>query len=146
MTITGEAIAAVRRHYADRSDRVQAGAELLIRDGKAIYPGAPWLAPIGNGLVIDTALLTFESGAWSSGEQALTRIAVGLIDCTHLDSTDIARLDRRQLHLVLAAVAHSAGSHHDTDIEHCPDGSVTLTHPPTLMDWPTADPVQGATR
>lgn len=141
------------RAWARGSYPLEAGVELLIRQGKAIYAGASWITRDGDRVSgIDADVLVYEAGAWSGGERRLVRIAASLLGGPAADLyEDIAGIDRRYLALVLAAIAHAGGSH-----EHSPspflenpdgspvvneDGKVTLnpdraTRLPSLYPWP----------
>ncbi len=108
---------AVRR-WAQGVYPVEAGAELLIRQGKAIREKAPWLQEIGpeggqRMVAIDTEMLWAKSGAWSGSEQRLVNIALSLLDSefTVKLHNAVSGLDADHVELVLAAVAHAAGSH-----------------------------------
>lgn len=130
----------------------EAGAELLIRQGRAIYRGAPWITELDAGsdsgpgrAFIDVDALLYESGAWSGGEQRVVRIAASLLGAPAVDlSEEVPGLDRGNLALVLAALAHANGSHEHSGVETAPDGRplrfVRLT---SLYPWPGA---QRATR
>lgn len=108
---------AVRR-WAQGVYPVEAGAELLIRQGKAIRESAPWLQEIGpeggqRMVAIDTEILWDKSGAWSGGEQRVVNIALSLLDSefTVKLHNAVSGLDADHVELVLAAMAHAAGSH-----------------------------------
>ncbi|WP_285132093.1 hypothetical protein [Propionibacterium freudenreichii] len=58
----------------------EAGVELLIRSGRAVYDGAPWITRDGDIAWIDVDELLRETGAWSGGEQRLVRIAASGCD------------------------------------------------------------------
>ncbi len=47
----------------------EAGVELLIRQGSAIYDGVPWIDREGDIASVDVDKLLYESGVWSGGEQ-----------------------------------------------------------------------------
>jgi hypothetical protein len=125
---------------------VEAGAELLIRQRRTIYDGAPWLteqessyAPARSRMVaIDVGALLEGTGGYSGGERQLIRIAASLLGGPPVDlSEDVPGLDRANIELVLAAIAHANGSH-----EHCgirPNtggGAVSLIRLPSLHPWP----------
>lgn len=107
---------AVRR-WAQGVYPMEAGAELLIRDGKAIYEGAPWLRESGAGrgqrmVAIDTSRLSEWAAAWSGSERRVVAVALSLMGGHTVNLYDaVTGLDPDQLELVLAAVSHAAGSH-----------------------------------
>lgn len=85
MSTVHDALRAWAKGLYDR----EAAVELLIRQGKAIYPGAPWLrtsattlegAPIVS---IDVDELVHESGAWSGGERRIVDVAASLLSQDH---------------------------------------------------------------
>ena len=74
----------------------------------------------------------------SSSERQVLQAAASIADGHPVDLGDLAAgLDRRALTLVLAAIAHAAGSHEPRSITHAPDG---VRHPgdrlPPLVPWP----------
>ena len=90
---------------------------------------------------VDTEVLLYESGAWSGGEQRVVRIAASLLGGPAVDlSEDVPGLDRENLALVLAALAHANGSHEHSGVETAPDGRplrfVRLT---SLYPWPETE-------
>lgn len=105
------------RRWAAGMHATTAGAELLIRQGVAVYDGAPWIKPSNDRAWIDVDLLLHESGVWSGGEQRVVRIACSMLGGPPVDlSEELPGLDRRATELVLAAVAHAAGSHEDSEV------------------------------
>jgi hypothetical protein len=108
---------AVRR-WAQGVYPVEAGAELLIRQKKAIYEGAPWLRESGAGrgqrmVAIDTSRLSEWAAAWSGSERRVAAVALSLIEDRYAVNLydAVTGLDPEPLELVLAAIAHAAGSH-----------------------------------
>lgn len=120
---------------------VEAGVELLIRQGRAIYRGAPWLTDHGEIVTVDADKLLDGTGAWSGGEQRVARIAVSLLGGDRVDlNEDIPGLDRSTLELVLAAIAHANGSHEDSVMRVNADGAPAgFDRAPSLYPWPTTD-------
>lgn len=118
---------------------LEAGAELLIRAHR-VYDGAPWVVDTDNPdrAYIDTEKLLYESGAWSGREQRLVRIAASLLDSDHTVDLheDVSGLDRANLTLVLAAIAHAGGSHQHSGIERNSDGTSSVLLLDTLFPWP----------
>ena len=133
---------AVRR-WAQGVYPVEAGAELLIRQGKAIYEGAPWLRESGAGrgqrmVSVDTDALKAETARWSGTERRVAGVALSLIgDRYAVNLYEAATgLDPEQLELVLAAVAHAAGSH-EARMPRIDGGKLTgYTEPVNAHPWP----------
>lgn len=74
----------------------------------------------------------------SSGEVRVLRAAASIAEGQPVDLGDLASgLDRRALTLLLAAIAHAAGSHDHRDLTYDTDG---IPHPggplPPLVSWP----------
>lgn len=129
-------VAAGVRAWAKGRHTTEAAVELLIKGGKAIYPGAPWLTAREDGKVaLDFDRLNDEAGAWSGGEQRIVRIALSLVDGELGD--DVAGLDRDGVSLVLAAIAHASGSHEHGGFRYDENGKPvgTIRHE-TLYAWP----------
>ncbi|TYL50444.1 hypothetical protein [Agromyces mariniharenae] len=125
------------RAWAKGMYPTEAGAELLIRHG-AIHDGAPWLTDHGGLTSIDTFVLLDETGAWSGGERRIVAIAASLLDGAPVDLCDIIPgLDRKNLALVLAAIAHANGSHEDGGIRFSDDGvPLGFYRDSSLYPWP----------
>jgi hypothetical protein len=75
----------------------------------------------------------------SSGELRVLHAAASIADRYPVDLGDLAAaLDRCTLHLVLAAIAHAAGSHEHRDVTYGIDGVPCLGgRLPPLVAWPT---------
>ena len=102
-----------------------AGLVAIALDGDAA-DGGPWAAVHWGEL--ERAL---RSGtiSGSSGQERLLRAAAGLADGQPVDLADLtAGIDRAELGLLLAAVAHAAGSH-----EHREPGGALLG---SVVPWP----------
>jgi hypothetical protein len=121
---------------------VEAGAELLIRQGKAIREGVPWLHDVGPErgqriVEIDHVLLWSASRSWSGTERRVVDIARCLLNSRgRVNLHDaVYGLDSRNLELVLAAVAHAAGSHETS----APGRPLEGGHrgPASLFPWPS---------
>lgn len=122
---------------------IEAGAELLIRQGKAIREGAPWLRDIGPKIgqrmvAIGPETLWVESRGWSASERRIVNLAVSLIDGEVMVNLKDAvyGLDSTSLELVLAAIAHAAGSHEATAPGRPEQGS-NRGGPANLFPWPS---------
>ena len=140
MTMDHEAVTAGVRAWAKGMYTTEAAVELLIRGGRAIYPGAPWLTVREDGKVaLDFDKLYDEAGVWSGGEQRIVRIAMGLVDNERPVQLgdDVAALDRVHVSLVLAAIAHASGSHEHGGFRYDENGKPvgTIKHE-TLYAWP----------
>ncbi|WP_212747008.1 hypothetical protein [Sinomonas gamaensis] len=68
---------------------------------------------------------------------SVVRIAVSLLVGPAVDLSEATTLDRRNLALVLAAIAHAAGSHEDADLRYDGQGNPTGTvRLESLYPWP----------
>ena len=100
--------------------------------------GAPWAAVLWP--EVDGALRR-GAVAGSGGQLRLLRAAAGLAEGQPVDLADLtAGLDRRELTLLLAALAHAAGSHEHREVRRDDDG-VPRVGPPLgpLVAWPDLD-------
>lgn len=128
------------RAWAKGMYTVEAATELLIRafGGRFAEPGNPWIQPTNHGYWIDFAGIGDRIGALSGGEQRLLRIAgsIGSTEAMVNLSDDLSGLDRATLRLVLAAVAHAAGSHEHSDmvVDH-DKGTYVLARESSLFSW-----------
>ena len=118
---------------------MEAATELLIRgfDGRFADPSCPWIHPTASGHWIDFESIPELSGALSGGEQRFLKIAAALDDgdVTVNLGRALAGLDRRHVHLVLAAVAHASGTHEHQEISFAPDGTVSFSRPGAIYRW-----------
>lgn len=139
MKSTSEVVEGVRA-WAKGIHPLEAGVELLIRQGRAIYSGAPWLYDYGERVVVDVEELLEGTGAWSGGEQRMVRIAASLLGGEPVDlNEDVPGLDRPNLTLVLAAIAHANGSHEHSEIRYGADGAPQgFERVPSLYPWPSS--------
>jgi hypothetical protein len=98
----------------------EAATELIIRafNGRFATTGQPWIRPTDHGHWTDFDAIPEHLGALSGGEQRLLRIAasIGSSDPLINLGDDITGLDRSTLHLVLAAIAHTGGSHEQSGL------------------------------
>ena len=74
-----QSLASTLRAWARGSYPTEAGTELLIRRGRAIYEGAPWITKHGDHAAIDPEPLLAHTAASSGGEQRLIRTAASLV-------------------------------------------------------------------
>lgn len=132
---------AARLHdWARGSLPMMAGVELLHRAFRGRYASTscPWVVTGPDGRVwIDADSLRAGTGALSGGERRVLTMVAGLIDEAPVDVVDVvAGLDRANLHLVLAALAHAAGSHEHTEVDGGIDGGARVTKPGPVVAWP----------
>lgn len=115
-----------------------AGAELLIRHGRAIYSGAPWIQQWDGGFAgIDATTLVEETGAYSGGEKRVFAIAASLIDGIPVNLEDtLAGLDYDLAALVLAAVATATGYAEPVRTIRTVDNEPDWVTLPGLYAWP----------
>ncbi|EYR62469.1 hypothetical protein N866_08290 [Actinotalea ferrariae CF5-4] len=136
-----DGIAGRLRDWARGSLPVGAGVELLLRafEGRFAGPSCRWVTSEPDGRTwVDVDALHAGAGVLSGGESRVLAMAAALIAETPVDVVDIVTgLDRPNLHLVLAALAHARGSHEHTDVVADPDGVARLTRPGALVRWPT---------
>lgn len=128
------------REWARGDHTLEAAAELLIRAhrGRFAQEGLPWIRmDYDSGQFwINAAAIDEHNGAYSSGERRLLSIVQGLLDYDEhplLLGDAVAGLDRQDMDLVLAALAHANGSHQHSAIE---DGAIRRLD--SLYPWPEA--------
>ncbi len=138
ITSTPEAL----RAWAKGMYTTEAAAELLIRGfgGRFAQPGYPWIRPgEDGGYWIDLAAIPDNIGAYSGGERRFLLIvaSIGSSEVQVNLSDALASLGREQLDLVLAAIAHAAGSHQHSEVIYDPDGRpASFGQLDTLYPWP----------
>ncbi|WP_432246098.1 hypothetical protein ACRB8A_19645 (plasmid) [Arthrobacter sp. G.S.26] len=140
------------RAWAKGSYTTEAATELLLRafGGRFAAVGQPWVhtstEPQGPSQVsawIDFASIPEEVGVLSGGERRFLLFAASLAEDVPVVLGDVVPgLDRVNLDLVLAAIAHAGGSHQHSDIETKEDGSIVLYsgYLDALHAWPQASP------
>ena len=127
------------REWARGGYATEAAVELLVRSfgGRFASPGEPWIRHRPHGYWLDVDALTNLTGSLSCGERRVLAVVAALASSGPLtELTDIlAGVDRRHLHLILAALAHSGGSHEHTSIRQ---GHDATRFPPLgpLVAWP----------
>lgn len=138
------------RAWAKGSYATEAATELLLRafGGRYAAPGNPWVhakttTPEGytEGPWIDFESIPEEVGVLSGGERRFLLLAASLAENVPVVLGDVVPgLDRGNLDLVLAAIAHAGGSHQHSDISTNEDGSMTLNpgYLASLHPWPRA--------
>lgn len=133
------------RKWAKGAFDQEAGVELLIRGcgGRFARQGCPWIRTCERPgwFWMDVSSLLEHAGAFSGGEQRVLMIAAALIDRRPIPDLAgvLCGLDRADLQLVLAALAHAAGSHEQVElVRHGEELSVQRLS--ALVPWPV---VQG---
>lgn len=136
------------RSWAAGSLALTAAVELLTRcfDGRFAAASQPWIRVEPNGWTwLDDQDLAASLGGLSGGERRVLTVVAALADSTgnrRIDLTDVVTgIDRENLDLVLAALAHAAGSHEHAGFEVSDDGhSARLVRLPSLHAWPDDGP------
>ena len=138
------------RSWAKGSYTSEAGTELLLRavGGRYAAVGNPWVHASGRAPegFSEGAWINFEAlgehatnGAYSGGERRFLLLAASLAeDVPVVLSEVVPGLDRQNLDLLLAAIAHAGGSHQHSDVRTSDDGSMTLRpgYLDSLHPWP----------
>ncbi|ACL42087.1 conserved hypothetical protein (plasmid) [Pseudarthrobacter chlorophenolicus A6] len=127
------------RAWAKGSLPLEAATELLLRgfSGRFVEPGWPWMKNDDGRPWIDFASIPEEIGGLSSGEQRFLMIAASLGgEDVRISLSDEMSMDRTLLELVLAAMAHAAGSHQDSAMVERPDGTIGFERKEALYPWP----------
>lgn len=138
MAVSG---AAGLRNWAKGDYAQEAGVELLARafGGQFAQAGCPWMKHCHRpGLYwLDVTTLLDYSGVCSGGERRVLTVVAALVDRRPVDDLGdiLAGLDRRTLALVLAALAHAAGSHEQADLVRDGD-QLMFVSLPALVPWP----------
>jgi hypothetical protein len=130
------------RGWAAGSYAGMAAVELLARSfsGRFARAGHPWIGTDAESRMwLDGDALRAAPGL-SGGERRVLALVAALIDEQPVDIVDVVSgLDRHQLDLVLAALAHAGGSHEHMSVVLDPDGAAHLSSPGSLHPWPTAE-------
>ena len=135
-----ETVAALRA-WAEGSYDVEAAVELLVRAFDGALTEGPWIVH-DDGWARFDASQTTEAGHLSVGQRRVLAIAASLADADQRVALSdvLPGLDRDAAALVLAAIAHAAGTHEHADVEVI-DGVMTGHGPlPSLYPWPAATP------
>jgi hypothetical protein len=132
------------RAWAKGSYPLEAATELLLRafSGRFASPGQPWMGVRDGGEPwIDFEAIPSHIGGLSGGEQRFLLLVASLAGDGLVTLGDVLPgLDRDLMKLVLAAVAHAAGTHEGAEVVRDPDGSAVLRKASTLHPWPEAKP------
>ncbi len=131
--------AAGLRAWAAGSHATEAAVELLIRTADGHLLDGPWIARTTSGRIwFDTAAPT-DAGYLSSGQQRVLAIAASLADNHSIVLAEVLPgLERDVVELVLAAIAHAAGTHEHADIEIIDGTMRNHGQLPSLHPWPPA--------
>lgn len=138
------------RAWAKGMTTLVGAAELLIRCGPPLLTG-PWVEyDDGRDRYWFNTETAADSGGWlSGGERRVLDIATSLVDDEKPVALGdaIAGLDRKHLALVLAAIAHAAGSHEHTIPIFGTGGDgdqpriTGFDQPGSLFPWPEEAPI-----
>ena len=135
------------RSWAAGSLPLTAAVELLTRcfDGRFAAASQPWIRVEPNSWTwLDDQDLAASLGSLSGGERRVLTVVAALADSTgtrRIDLTDVVTgIDRENLDLVLAALAHAAGFHEHAGLEVSePTRTARLVRLPSLRAWPGAE-------
>lgn len=132
------------RDWAEGMHTLTAAAELLIRCGPPLLTG-PWVQhdPDRDRYWFNADAIEEHAGYLSGGEGRLLDIAAALASDEHPVALGdaVSGVDRRHLELVLAAIAHAAGSHEHSPLvtevdEHGTLRMVDFDRSGSLYPWP----------
>ncbi|MDP9988709.1 hypothetical protein J2S98_003898 [Arthrobacter oryzae] len=138
------------RAWARGSYTTEAATELLLKafGGRFAEVGNPWVHADGTTeegyrehAWIDFAAISEEVGPLSGGERRFLMLAASLAEDVPVVLGDlVSGLDRENLDLVLAAIAHAGGSHQHSDIRFNEDGTMSRGkgYLDSLHPWPRA--------
>jgi hypothetical protein len=138
-----EAVAGLRA-WAKGVYGTEAAVELLVRAfrGRFVDPGHPWIVhdPGEDWYWLDPGPMTGPATVGlSEAERRVLAIVASLAGGDPVDLPDaVTGLDRTTLRLVLAAVAHAAGSHQDPHLVYDYDEAVAVQRGrlPSVCPWP----------
>lgn len=106
----------------------EAATELLIRafGGRYAAAGQPWVGRGDNGRPwIDFDAIPGNIGGASGGERKFLLLVASIAGNKPVVLSDVLPgLDRDNLSLVLAAIAHAGGSHEQSDVQTDADGAI----------------------
>ena len=135
------------RAWAAGMHTTAAAAELLIRSGPPLLTG-PWVEhdPERGRYWFNVEAAAEHSGYLSGGERRVLDLAASLASDEHPVALGdaVSGIDRKHLMLVLAAIAHAAGSHEDSRpiSKQGEDGTLQIVgfdRPGSLYPWPHDD-------
>lgn len=130
------------RTWARGSYPVEAATELLIRAfrGRFAQPSHPWIHHDDDCWVDFDAITDETIGVYSGGERRLLALAAAIGGSRRVNLNEtLSGLDRTAVTLVLAAVAHAAGSHQHSDLRIGPTTRFAhLVDLGGLFPWPNS--------
>jgi hypothetical protein len=141
-------VASRLRAWAKGSNSLEAGVELLLRafGGRFARPGNLWIRQDGGTIFVDFAAIPSHLDGLSGGQRRFLLLVASLTVGERIDLVDcLTGLDRQLLALVLAGVAHAAGSHEQTESlpERLPEGTDVITPWGPRMDLASLYPWPG---
>ncbi|GAA3630995.1 hypothetical protein [Microlunatus ginsengisoli] len=131
------------RSHARGDYAQEAGVELLVRafGGRFTDQGWPWIqaGDRPGWYWVDADAILANWGVLSGGECRVLAVAAALVGYGPLDElgATLSGLDRRNLELVLAAMAHAGGSHQHAGLAD-DNGRLRLVRLPAVIGWPDA--------
>jgi hypothetical protein len=127
------------RAWAKGSYPAEAAVELLLRafNGRFAGSGHAWVRTDDRGRHwIDFEAVPEHIGGLSGGEKRFLGLVASMGGTEPVVLGDVlSGLDRDVVDLILAAVAHSTGSHEGVVITHH-DDTVSMSRPGSLYPWP----------
>jgi hypothetical protein len=129
------------RAWAKGMYTYEAATELLLRAFNGRYADArqPWIRTDDSGKPwIDFESIPELIGGSSTGERSILLLAASIAADVPIALGDtVSGLDRENLQLVLAAIAHTGGSHEHSDVRTSDDGTMVLHGKlDSLYPWP----------
>lgn len=128
------------RRWAKGSYPLEAATELLLRgfEGRLADTSRPWIvADQIGGYGVDFETLPEQITHLPDAEQRYLLVASSLGEGEPVRLSEVLPgMDRRSIVLVLAAVAHAAGMHADTDFRTDQDGQMHVGADASLFQWP----------
>lgn len=119
---------------------LEAATELLLRGfgGRFADTSRGWIMRDRMGrYVVDFASIPAGISSLTEGEQGFLRIASSLGEGGPVQLSEVLPgMDPRNIMLILAAVAHAAGTHADTDFRVDQEGRMHVGADPSLYPWP----------
>lgn len=132
------------RAWAKGSYPQEAATELLIRafNGRFAGAGYEWMQATEDGdLYIDFEAIPTHIDGLSGGEKRFLLLVASLAGDSLVTLGDVLPgLDRAVMDLVLAAVAHAAGTHEGSEFTEAPEGDALFRRAKTLHPWPELKP------